>query len=164
MKVRDPLGVGPAKAGTHEHYAAQNRRRRSSWIPAFAGMTLCLSLTACDRAGAPANNQAAAPANSAQATVEGDVAVAERVVRERLGNPQGLVFANPRRTASEGVTIICGDYARGAERQRFIVVGGEDAFLEPEMQPGEMDRYFTEFCAEGQGNRPSPVAPQGNSQ
>ena len=164
MRVRPPFGVIPAKAGTHEHDAVRNRLGRRSWFPAFAGMTLCLLLAACDRAEAPANNQAAAPANSAQAPVEGDVAVAERLVRERLGNPQGLVFGNPLRTASEGVTIICGDYARGAERQRFIVVGGEDAFLEPELQPGEMDRYFTEFCAEGQGNRPPPVAPQGNSQ
>jgi hypothetical protein len=128
------------------------------------GLAALFLLAACDRGEAPANNLAAA-APQAQATeAEGDVAAAERQVRERLGNPQGLVFGNPLRTASEGVTIICGDYARGAERQRYIVVGGEDAFLEPEMQPGEMDRYFAEFCAEGQGNRPSPVAPQGNSQ
>ena len=128
------------------------------------GLVAALLLAACNRAEAPANNQAAAAPQATGTASEGDVAVAERLVRERLGNPQGLVFGNPMRTASEGVTIVCGDYARGAERQRYIVVGGEDAFLEPEMQPGEMDRYFAEFCAEGRGNRPSPVAPQGNSQ
>jgi hypothetical protein len=128
-----------------------------------AGLVAVLLLAACDRAEAPANNQAAAPQAPAPAS-EGDVAAAERLVRERLGNPQGLVFANPLRTASEGVTIICGDYAQGAERQRYIVVGGEDVFIEPQMSAGEMDRAYGEFCAEGQGNRPSPVAPQGNSQ
>ena len=104
-----------------------------------------LLLAACGDGEAPAEDKAEA-APKAAAPFEGDVGTAERLVRERLGNPQGLAFANPHRTASEGVSIICGDYAQGGARHRYIVVGGQDVFVEPQMQPGEMDRAFAEFC------------------
>jgi hypothetical protein len=112
--------------------------------------TACLLLAACGRGGEAASNQVAAapPAKAPQA--EGDVGKAERLVRERLGNPEGLAFTNPRRGISEGVTIICGDYEQGGNRQRYIVVGGEEVFVEPGMQAGEMDRAFTEFCGDGE--------------
>nr|MDQ4088370.1 hypothetical protein [Pseudomonadota bacterium] len=82
--------------------------------------------------------------------VEGDVGAAERLVRQRLGDPQGLAFSNPRRGASEGVSIVCGDYEQGGQRQRYIVVDRQDVFVEPQMQGGEMDRAFREFCGEGE--------------
>ena len=111
-------------------------------------------LAACGRdEPEAANNQAAAaPANTAAPAPEGesDVSTAERKVRERLGNPQGVAFSNARRGASEGVRIICGDYEQGGQRQRYIVVGGEEVFVEPQMQAGEMDRAFAEFCGDGE--------------
>ena len=112
-----------------------------------------LLVAACNGADASANDQAAAPANAAAAASQpqGDVSVAEAKVRERLGNPEGLTFANARRGASEGVPIICGEYRQGDARQRYLVVDGEETFVEPQMQPGEMDRAFGEFCADGRG-------------
>ena len=105
-------------------------------------------LAACGRGGEGANNQAAAA--PPKAPQEGDVGTAERLVRAQLGNPQGLSFSNPRRGISEGVTIICGDYQQGGTRQRYVVVGGEEVFVEPRMGPGEMDRAFNEFCGDGE--------------
>ena len=111
-----------------------------------------LLVAACGRE-APANEQAAAPVNAAApaAQPQGDVSAAEAKVRERLGNPQGLTFANARRGASEGVPIICGEYSQGEARHRYLVVDGEEVFVEPQMEPGEMDRAFAEFCADGRG-------------
>ena len=157
-------GVIPAKAETHEHRAGQHVVRPRSWVPAFAGMTLLVGLAACDVVPPPANNQAEGAPRAAAPQGEGELTTAERRVRERLGHGPDVVFSNPRRSASEGVTIVCGEYARGEARQRYIVVDSTDVFLEPELQPGEMDRYYGEFCGEGPGNRPPPAAPQGNAQ
>ena len=141
--------VIPAKAGTHERRGRRTFAGFSSWIPASAGMTLLLALSACGRDGEGANNQAAAaPAKASQ--TEGDVGTAERLVRAQLGNPEGVTFSNPRRSISEGVTIICGDYEQSGSRQRYIVVGGEEVFVESGMEAGEMDRAFTEFCGDGE--------------
>jgi hypothetical protein len=106
-----------------------------------------LLISACGRGG-PANDQAAAAPQKAPAAPapEGDVGAAERLVRERLGNPQGLAFSNPRRGASEGVGIVCGDYEQGGRRNRYIVVDRQDVFVESAMRAGEMDRAFGEFC------------------
>jgi hypothetical protein len=112
-------------------------------------LPLLLLLTACGRHEPAAKGQAAANAPAAPA-VEGDVGAAERLVRQRLGNPQGLAFSNPRRGASEGVAIVCGDYQQGGQRQRYIVVDRQDVFVESQMQGGEMDRAFHEFCGEGE--------------
>ena len=118
------------------------------------GMTLLLlsslSLAACQRGEPPANNQAAAAPKAPAPPVEGDVGRAERLVRERLGNPAGVTFSNPRRGASEGVPIVCGDYEQNGASHRYIVVGGEDVFVEPRMRPGEMDRAVREFCGDGE--------------
>lgn len=117
-------------------------------------------LSACGQAEAPANNVvtvAKAPA------VEGDVGVAQRLVREKLGEAgaRGISFAEPRRSRSEGVTIICGSYNQAGASHRYIVVGGEDAFVEPQMGAGEMDRAFVEFCNQGaqQPGQPAPPPP-----
>lgn len=112
---------------------------------------LALLTAACGRADAPANRQADVPPAPSAAAALGDVSAAERQVRRRLNDPAGLTFSDPYRTASEGVTIICGRYAQGRTNQRYIVVDGNDVFLEPELQPGEMDRYFAEYCGGPRG-------------
>jgi len=102
-------------------------------------------LAACQQAGAPANQAAPAP----KADSGGDIAAAERVVRARIGTTGEIHFFGARRSASEGVPIVCGLYQQGGVRHRYIVVGGEEAFVEPRMRPGEMDRAVHEFCGEG---------------
>jgi len=103
-----------------------------------------LLLAACQQAEAPANQAAPAP----RAPSNGDVAAAERVVRARLGTTGETHFFGARRSASEGVPIVCGLYRQGGVRHRYIVVGGEEAFIEPQMREGEMDRAVAEFCGE----------------
>ena len=117
---------------------------------AFAATLLLLA--GCQRAPAPANDQAEAlpPPAPAAAEPKGDVSGAERLVRERLGNPRNTTFANPRRTAAGGVPIVCGEFVRDGRRQRYIVVNGERAFVEPQMRPGEMERAMREFCGVGE--------------
>ena len=105
-----------------------------------------LLLAGCQQAEAPANQAASVP--SAELP-KGDVSVAEGIVRQRLGNPPDLRFADAERSASQGVAIICGAFEQGGRRQRYIVIGGEEAFVEPQMQAGEMDRAFREYCGEG---------------
>jgi hypothetical protein len=104
-----------------------------------------LFLAGCQQADAPAH-RAEAPAVELP---KGDVSTAERLVRERMGNPRDLTFADAERSASQGVPIICGAFEQAGQRHRYIVVGGEDVFVEPQMEPGEMDRAFAEFCGEG---------------
>ena len=118
-----------------------------------------LLLTACQQAGAPANNQAAAAPVPQKAAPDGDVAAAERAVRARIGTSGEAHFFGARRSASEGVAIVCGAYEQGGRRQRYIVVNGEEAFVEPQMQPGQMDRAVAEFCREGSDNRPPQATP-----
>ena len=117
---------------------------------AFAAALLLLA--GCGRAPAPANNQAeAAPPPAPEAAQPtGDVSGAERLVRARLGNPANITFANPRRTAGGGVPIVCGEFEQDGRRQRYIVVNGAEAFVEPQMRPGEMERAMREFCGVGE--------------
>jgi hypothetical protein len=122
-------------------------------------MLLAPFLAACQQAGAPAGNQAAAPPPPQKAAPESDVAAAERLVRARLGGGAGVHFLGVRRSASQGIPIVCGFYEQGGQRQRYIVVNGEDAFVEPQMQPGQMDQAVGEFCREGNDNRPPPTLP-----
>ncbi|HEX8216416.1 MAG TPA: hypothetical protein VF577_03035 [Allosphingosinicella sp.] len=101
-------------------------------------------LAGCGEAAAPANQTVAAPPPPAAAS--GSVAAAQRLVRQRLGNAD-LRFGAPRVYRGEGVEIVCGTYAEGrAAEQRFIAVSDVDVFLEPQMEPGEMDRADAEFC------------------
>ena len=119
-----------------------------------------LLLAGCQQAEAPADNQAAAAAQAPQkALPEGDVAAAERVVRNRIGTSGEAHFLGARRSASEGVPIVCGLYEQGGRRQRYIVVNGEEAWVEPQMQPGQMDRAVAEYCGQGTDNRPPPTTP-----
>ena len=130
-------------------------------IPAFAGMTLkvgtaTLALAACQREQAPANEAAPAPK---QATPEGDVGAAERLVRQRIGNGGEVRFSSATRSGADGVPIVCGAYEQSGARHRYIVVGREEAFIEPQMRAGEMDRAVAEFCREGGDNAPEQATP-----
>ncbi len=110
-----------------------------------AAIFLPAALAACQGA-TPANNQtAAAPTPAAQP--ETPVAVAERLIRARVGAYARFVEAAVR--AHQGVNVVCGAYQQGDRRQRYIVVNGEDVFIESEMAAGEMPRAINEFCAEG---------------
>ena len=115
-----------------------------------AAVAPLILLTACQREAAPANEARAAPAAKA-AQPESEVARAERLVREQVGNARGLTFTPPRRTQSDGVPILCGEYAQAGARQRYIVVNNERVFIEPRMRAGEMDRAFDEFCGGERG-------------
>jgi hypothetical protein len=110
-----------------------------------------LSLAACQQTGAPADNQVAVAPKAVLPQPESDVGRAQRLVRERLGTLSEIAFANPRRAASGGIMIICGDYHQAGATHRYIVVGGEDVFVEPQMERGEMDRAFAEFCGVDRG-------------
>lgn len=119
-----------------------------------------LLLAGCQRAEAPADRTEPAP----QPAGQGDVRAAKRLVRQRLGTTGEIHFFGARRSAADGVPIVCGAYRQGGVRRRYIVVGGAEAFVEPGMRAGEMDRAFAEFCREGTDNRPRPIVPVGNSQ
>ena len=121
-------------------------------------MLLAPLLTACQQAGPPANHAAAAPAPKQAAPVS-DVSAAERLVRASIAAGGEARFFGARRSASDGVPIVCGLYEQGGRRQRYVVVNGEEAFVEPRMRPGEMDRAVAEFCGQGNVNRPPPPAP-----
>jgi plasmid replication initiation protein len=114
-------------------------------------------LTACQQAGAPAANQAAQAPAPQRAAPESDVAAAERLVRARIGGD--VHFIGVRRSASQGVPILCGFYEQGGRRRRYIVVNGDDAFVEPGMRPGQMDSAVAEFCGQGNDNRPPRATP-----
>lgn len=107
-----------------------------------------LLLGAC-RSEAPVANRVEPPR---AATPETDVTAAERLVRERIGTTGETHFSGATRSASDGVSIVCGAYEQGGVRQRYIVVGGDRAFIEPQMRAGEMDRAVAEFCREGTDN------------
>ena len=111
-----------------------------------------LLLAACQREQAPANDVAPAPK---QAAPEGDVGAAERLVRQRVGNAGEIRFSGATRSASEGVPIVCGSYEQSGARHRYIVVGREEAFIEPQMRAGEMERAVAIFCREGGDNAPA---------
>jgi hypothetical protein len=113
-------------------------------------------LAACQQAAPTANQAAAAPAPPADA----DVTTAERLVRAKLG-PADIRFVDARRSASAGVPIVCGAFDHGGGRQRYVVVNGEEAFVEPQMLPGEMDRAVREFCMEPAHN--ASAAQQGSN-
>lgn len=83
---------------------------------------------------------------------ETETAVAERLVRARLGAAGEIRFAAATRAESDGVPIVCGAYEQGGMRQRYIVVARDRAFIEPQMRAGEMDRAVAEFCR-GSGER-----------
>ena len=103
-------------------------------------------LAAC-QSGQPANNQvAAAPPPASPAN---PVAIAERLVRERVAARGEVRFVEGGIRRHQDVIVVCGAYEQGGQRQRYIVVNGEDVFVEPEMAAGEMPRAVNEFCAEG---------------
>jgi hypothetical protein len=111
-----------------------------------AALVALLMLAGCRQAEAPANKAAPAPAPA----VVGDVSAAQHLVRQRLGATAEIRFTEVQRRASDGVPIICGAYEQGGARQRYIVVGGEEAFVEPQMRAGEMERAFGHYCTDGE--------------
>jgi hypothetical protein len=121
-------------------------------------MLLAPLLTACQQAEPAANQAAAVPVPQKAAPVS-DVSAAERLVRAGIAAGGEARFFGARRSASDGVPIVCGLYEQGGRRQRYVVVNGEEAFVEPHMRPGEMDRAVAEFCGQGNDNRPPPAAP-----
>ena len=103
-----------------------------------------LLLVAC-QSGAEGNNQmAAAPAVNADPAI----AAAEGLVRQQVGERGELSFVAGERKSLDGVTVVCGAYKQSGARQNYIVVNGEDVFVEPEMQAGEMPRAIAEFCGD----------------
>ena len=108
-----------------------------------------LALLAACQSGGEANNQSTNAAAPAPAP-ETPAATAERLVRSRIGSGGEARFADASAGIREGVSVVCGAYTQGAARHRYIVVNGEDVFIEPEMGPGEMARAVAEFCGEGE--------------
>ena len=108
---------------------------------------LAMPMLAACQSDQPANNQVtAAPPPVSPAN---PVAIAERLVRERVaarGTPRFVESAIRRH---QGVIVVCGAYEQAGSRQRYIVVNGEDVFVEPEMAAGQMALAVNEFCAEG---------------
>jgi hypothetical protein len=118
-----------------------------------------LLLSGCQQAEAPVSNEAAAAPVPQKAVPETDVSAAERLVRARIASGGAARFIDARRSASDGVPIVCGAYEQGGRRQRYVVVNGEEAFVEPQMRAGQMDRAVAEFCGQGADNRPPPATP-----
>ena len=117
----------------------------------MAATLVCAALLAgCGGAAAPedkaARVEAPAPARA------GPEAEAERLVRQRLG-PVELRFEEARAYRRDGIAIVCGSYSQpGRPHQRFVAVGDIDVWLEHEMEPGQMDRAFAEYCRDGAAN------------
>ena len=97
---------------------------------------------AAANAPAPANEAVAAPARN-------DLQLAEDAVRNQLGNAQGLSFADAVAHRDNRIAIVCGQVSRAGRSERYIVVDGRAAWVESEMQAGEMDRAVREFCRAG---------------
>jgi hypothetical protein len=114
-------------------------------------LALLLIPAACQnqpQTAANAQPAAAAAANAVQP--RDDLVRAYQAVERQLGNVEDLTFTNARVYGDERVPIVCGTVARDRGRsERYIVVGGEEAFVEPQMRSGEMDRAVAEFCREG---------------
>ena len=72
-----------------------------------------------------------------------------RLVRARVEQRGALRCVEARVRNHQGFAVVCGVYEQAGRQQRYIVVNGEDLFVEPEMAAGEMPRAVNEFCAEG---------------
>ncbi|MGE0180195.1 MAG: hypothetical protein AB7O91_10300 [Sphingomonas sp.] len=108
---------------------------------------LAMPMLAACQSDQPANNQTvAAPAPASPAN---PIAIAERLIRARVGERGQPRFVQGTIRRHQEVIVVCGAYEQAGARQRYIVVNGEDVFIEPEMAAGEMSRAINEFCAEG---------------
>ena len=105
-------------------------------------------LVAACQSGATNNNQSAAAPTNAAAPSD-PLAVAERLVRARVQQRGEVRFIEARVRDHQGVAVVCGAYEQGGQRLRYIVVDGQDVFVEPEMGAGQMPQAINEFCAEG---------------
>lgn len=110
-------------------------------------LVVLLALTAC-QSGTETNNQTAAPVPAQKADPQ--IGTAEQLVRQRVGSRGPVRFVAPRSHVSGGAAIVCGAYEQRGARHRYIVVGGEDAFVEPDTPAGDMAQAFAEFCGDGE--------------
>ena len=144
-----PFALSLSK-GCHSFLLRKGRRtglRQAQPERFWVGLGSAVALAAC-QSGAPTDNQAAAaPANTVAPA--DPLAVAERLVRARVEQRGALRFVEARVLSHQGVQVVCGAYEQGGRQQRYIVVDGQDLFVEPEMAAGEMPRAVNEFCAEG---------------
>jgi hypothetical protein len=108
---------------------------------------IAIALAACQSAPEANNQTAATPAPAA--APETPVAIAERLIRARVAAQGEPRFEQAALRNHQGVNVVCGAYSQGQARHRYIVVNGEDVFVEPEMAAGEMPRAINEFCGEG---------------
>jgi hypothetical protein len=113
----------------------------------WVGLGSVFALVAC-QSGAPANNQTAEVPTNAAAPSD-PLATAERLVRAQIGSRGEVRFVEARVRDHQGVPVVCGVYEQGGQRQRYIVVNGEQVWVEPDMGPGQMPIAVNEFCAEG---------------
>jgi hypothetical protein len=112
-----------------------------------AATVASLALAAC---GPSEADRAAAVAAAAEAD-EAHFAKARELISAKLKDGATAEFAELAAYDNEGVAIVCGKATAAFEgqapnTQRFIVVGGQDATIEMEMEDGEMDKAVTEFC------------------
>jgi hypothetical protein len=99
----------------------------------------------CQSGAAPVGNEAAAAPAPPPAASPAEAA--QRMVLERLGGQQNLVFSDLQLFNSAGATIVCGRVTQaGGAPQRYIAVGEEDVFIESQMEAGHMDQAAAEFC------------------
>ena len=113
-------------------------------------LPLVILLAACSQ-----QKQAAVveqPTRAAPAVDRAALATAEKLVRARLANPDAVKFSAAASYENEGVEIVCGTFnhkdpdGTAVSGQRYIAVGGEQSFVEPEMAEGEMDKAVAQFC------------------
>ena len=112
----------------------------------WVGLGGAVTLAACQNQAPPNNQTAATPPPVSPAN---PVAIAERLVRDRVAARGAPRFVEGAIRRHREVIVVCGAYEQAGVRQRYIVVNGEDVFVEPEMAAGEMPRAINEFCAEG---------------
>ena len=106
-----------------------------------------LALAACGPSEADREAAAAAAAEADKA----HFAKAQELVSAKLKDGATAEFSELAAYDNEGVAIVCGKATaafagEAPNTQRFIVVGGQEATLEMEMEDGEMDKAVTEFC------------------
>lgn len=76
---------------------------------------------------------------------------AEALIRGKLKKGADVRFRDMKSYTNEGINVVCGvgDAAfpgQPVNSQRFIVLGGKEAFLEIDMEAGEMDKSVREYC------------------
>jgi hypothetical protein len=118
-------------------------------VMASAAMLAALALAGCEQS---AEDKAKAAAAKAAEDAK-RFAAAEKVIRGKLAQGADVKFRDMKSYDNDGVNIVCGvgDAAfpgKPVHSQRFIVVGGDEAYMDMTMEAGEMDRALKEFCTD----------------